>query len=955
MPFRVLVMRSLLVLLCCSLIIPWNSFAPSALAEDAGPHATPVVDVVDETPAPEPDASGEPDAVTPEPVVPGVLPEPTEEQEIAPEDSTPAPQSGPGTAADSTVGTLAVNESTLTASVSMANGGVIPPGITLSGSWDGHTDRIPVPAGATQVDVTFPNLIPYGDYELMLSTTSFSRRVVINLDSPVESFQAVVPALFASATVTLRTSDNGVIPAGTRWALKHGDTTVLNGVLDAPMISGTSFTIGPAYTNSYELTLTPPEDGVGRQFQEQSVSVVLYSAAANNWSMDLEIQEALAAVNVSVTMQDGGNIPAGLQWSLLPVDSWDPIATGPVTAGSPSFSHDIPEQVPYGSYQLWITGNGYSSGQTISAQSATVEHGFTLTRLTGTLDLTLNTSDSGDVPDGTIFELMRGSTVVSSFIVDASVTNGTVHSLGTFDFGVYELKVSPPVDSPDRQVVPQTTTINMTNSLVTEYNIDVNLEVFTPMSTVTVSVEMTDDGLIPMGLEWSLLPYDSWDPIATGPVTAGGTTFFHDIPEQVPYGVYQLWITGNGYSSGQVINVQSDTFHHGFTIERLYGNLAITVTTNDGSDIPAGTMWEIRDANDVVIQSGTLVNGLPNGGVLDVPNPLEFGIYTLHIGPPTDMLVPMALGDLPRDLLPYSTTLNITNPWVSQYPVAAELQWAQSDVTFSVSMSDGGPLPNGLDWMLVVSGSWDPLATGTVTAGEITFAGQVLEPVPFGVFELWINGNGYSSGQVLNIGSFTTHHDFVLDRLQADVTVTLDTSDDADIPAGTAWSIVDSAGNPVQSGVLTDALIDGSALPLTNPFAFDVYTLVVEADGYHPVTMELAVTNPWLSEIDVTVNLVSDRLPEPIPTEPSTPTPAPSPSPSPAPSPSPEPTPATPQPATPAPDSSADVTPAAPVTGLPQTGAGESGMAVVSLLLLVGSLIALAAGFFLRERYRNSN
>lgn len=720
------------------------------------------------------------------------------------------------------------------------------------------------------------------------------------------------------------TEDAGYFPSLTHFMVRDElGNSVSDQFYSVEAVNGFSTTV-ILPPGVYVVSVFPGDGQFGRQVRPFSQTIT-FGPGSTAFTFTLPMEVIPPASTLSVVMQDGGLIPPGLTWAIYPSGSWDAVASGAVTGGVTRFDQTV-ASLAAGSYQLWLTGNGYSQGQVFEIGTSPASMTVSLIRLQGTLDVRLTTSDGGDVPAGTVFKLTSGSTVVASHTTTTALANGSLLDLGSVEFGNYELSITPPADATGRRVVPITVPVAMTDPWTPDVTADVDLEIFVPMAEISLSVDMSDAGPLPMGLSWTLFPAGSWDAIATGAVTPGGLSFDHTHDSQVPVGVYQLWITGNGYSSGQVINVESETFHHGFTLDRMIGNLAITVTTNDGEDIPSGTAWEIVDADGNVVQSGILDAPLASGEVLPGVDPIEFGMYTLNIGPNAGSRSRMSLADLPRKLLPFSAPLEITNPWITEYAVTANLQWADSDLSFSVTMADNGPLPNGLTWMLVVSGSWDPLASGPVTAGGISFDGLVADPVPYGVYQLWITGNGYSSGQVMNIESPTSHHDFVLDRLIADVTVELDTSDDAEIPAGTTWSLTTSAGEVIESGTLATTLADGAMLPISSPLEFDVYTLVINAEGYHPVTMELALTNPWLSEYAFTANLVSDVLPTPSPSPiPDTPTPTPTPTST-----------TTPAPATPAPEET--VAPMT-VTTLPQTGSGNGSS--IPLVLMVGATIGL--------------
>jgi len=184
-------------------------------------------------------------------------------------------------------------------------------------------------------------------------------------------------------------------------------------------------------------------------------------------------------------------------------------------------------------------------------------------------------------------------------------------------------------------------------------------------------------------------------------------------------------------------------------------------------------------------------------------------------------------------------------------------------------MADGGVLPPGLTWSLFPAGSWDAIASGAVTPGATTFNTTAGLPLTYGVYQVWVTGAGYSSGQVLVIDQPTTSWEFELARLFGTVTATVDTSDDKSIVAGATWSLTDALGDVVQSGTTSAPIADGGALPLENPIEFGVYTLFVNAAGYTPVEATVELTDPWNPEVLVSARLAA--IPPVIPNPPIVP------------------------------------------------------------------------------------
>ncbi len=173
--------------------------------------------------------------------------------------------------------------------------------------------------------------------------------------------------------------------------------------------------------------------------------------------------------------------------------------------------------------------------------------------------------------------------------------------------------------------------------------------------------------------------------------------------------------------------------------------------------------------------------------------------------------------------------------------------------------------------------------------------------------------------------------------------IQVDTTDGGDIPAGTTWSlsgvtpqgsssgagrVFASQTNTTQSGTLASPLPGGSLLPNTNPVAFGIYTLTIDAPGYQLFIESIDHLGSTGTETPITVRLVAIPAASPVIT------------------------------AVPTGTTSASITPVptrmVAVNELPNTGAGTPGTGSWSLLLLMiaGGLAigGIVPGFRLRRR-----
>src|SRR5690606_9806770 len=131
---------------------------------------------------------------------------------------------------------------------------------------------------------------------------------------------------------------------------------------------------------------------------------------------------------------------------------------------------------------------------------------------------------------------------------------------------------------------------------------------------VTVNVTMSDGGLIPPGLEWSVYG-DGWAILDSGSVESGVTSFTATTTITFPNGSYGLQLTGGGYRVAQAITINGDDLTHTFNLTRSMVKVSFPLSTSNGGDIPAGTTWEVLNADGGSIAHGTVPANLPQGFV----------------------------------------------------------------------------------------------------------------------------------------------------------------------------------------------------------------------------------------------------------------------------------------------------------------------------------------------------
>jgi len=727
--------------------------------------------------------------------------------------------------------------SVVSVNVTMADGGLVPYGLRMEvadPSWALATSA-PITGGTTTATVSGADLVEFGSYSVWILGNGYSHGQAITINSLTTTVDITLTRITGTVAVTVDTSDSAELPAGTTWTLTDVEGgTEASGTLASGVADGGTLPLGTVQFGVYTLTFDAPG------YTAPPTTVTLN----NGWVPDVTVPVTFtvpsADFQVSVVMQDAGVLPYGLEWAIFPSGEWTALASGSIPGGTTSFTG--PSTVlPYGNYQVWITGSGYSSGQAVVFDQPTESQAFSLTRLSGTVEATVSTSDGAAVPAGSSWRLLdAGGTEVQS---GTSFPGGEVPITGSLEYGTYTLEITAP------GYAPSSTSVALTDPWDSSLTVSVTLLAL--VTDATVEFSMTDSGPLPSGLTWSIFPNGSWDAVASGPVTSGATSF-SATASALPYGTYGVWLTGSGYSSGWTVVADGPTATWSYQIARQLGSVTATIDTDDDTSLPAGSTWELTDSDGAVVQSGILTEGLPDGGTVPLTNPIQYGSYTLTL---------TAYG--------YTTAIvavEVTDPWDSSIEVTVDIQRAYSNLEVGAHMADGGVLPPGLTWSLFPAGSWDAIASGAVTPGAATFSTTAGLPLTYGVYQVWVTGAGYSSGQVLVIDQPTSGWEFELARLFGTVTATVDTSDDKPIAAGATWSLTDALGDVVQSGTTSAPIADGGALPLENPLEFGVYTLFVGAAGYTPIDVAVELTDPWNPDLVVAARLTA--IPPVIPNPP---------------------------------------------------------------------------------------
>jgi hypothetical protein len=214
------------------------------------------------------------------------------------------------------------------------------------------------------------------------------------------SVELVLQLTTYTVTLNVTTSDGGVIPAGTNYTFTDSlNNTVLSGTLAADETSPWTATITDVPAGEYTLEVTGAAG-----YQDFSLTDTVSDTTT---TFDVELQvvpPTTGTVNLTVTTDDGGNLPAGTE---ITVGGISYTATGSEASGSVIPFAGVPAGIqaiaatnaaPYndatGAVDV-IAGDSVDASIVLSQDPVT----------TGSISLTVTTSDGGAIPTGATFTL----------------------------------------------------------------------------------------------------------------------------------------------------------------------------------------------------------------------------------------------------------------------------------------------------------------------------------------------------------------------------------------------------------------------------------------------------------------------------------------------------------------------------------------------------------------------
>jgi hypothetical protein len=604
---------------------------------------------------------------------------------------------------------FSVADASVTIGLNMTDGGATPYGLTWS-IMDASTNPwTTVQTGAIPGGVATPwqtNVsLPDGGYQYWITGNGYSSGYAMS----IPNFTTYVPTLdrlTSNLAISLDTSDGMSVPSGSTWTLTDaGSTIVDSGTLGGDIPDGGSLPLNvepvqfgdytlaidaagyDSYSGSIAVTADPtaftanlvsnaPTATTAPTMAPTSTDVPTATTAPTTVPSPTDVSNQ-STFTLGVEMADASVLPYGLTWTLFG-DNWTVIQTGQVPGGTPSlWSLVLPDPVAYGSYGIWITGSGYSSGQALNIQSPTSGFTFELPSLTANLTVNVNTSDSGDLPAGTTWSLADGGgTVVDSGTLSSAMSDG----------GTLPLTANPLIDGPYTLTIaaagyePYSGTIAV-NADPTVFTADIVVTGQTPTeSTIQYTIQTDDGSNIPAGSTWQLTQTDAtYTVVDSGTVPPHSSSPFTVTIPNVPYGQYAIFFVSPDYIyyDAQVIDVETPIYSYTTTLQHRTGDLTASIATSDGAPVPDGTTWSLTDADNTIVQSGDVgdVDTLP------IVNPIDYGVYVLQVTSP--------------GYLGFAVQVVIDQPSNNVSIVLQKPAPTTGTVNLTVQTVDGGSIPSG--------------------------------------------------------------------------------------------------------------------------------------------------------------------------------------------------------------------------------------------------------------------
>jgi|GEM_PF-4231835 len=664
-------------------------------------------------------------------------------------------------------------------------------------------------------------------------------------DTPLQTDDVESTATI-NLTLIIRMTDAGVIPDGMVWRITNGSGFLQEGSVPNGTVGSYQQVIS-IDTGSYQLYVHTDNDEY-RYLGTLTIREV-------DRSVDIKFDRKPGSLTVTVDTNDSGSLPLGSTWSLT--NSLNAIVdSGSIDGLADLGTFSTTTVLDYGNYTLNIAAPGYEAFSTPLRINENPELlTANLVSLTppdpADVTLTLTTSDGLDIPNGTVWSFAGQSGTIGE-----GQASGLVIDLDPVEYGTYALKVNTPGNTSvynDPAVVVD----GPTESLAVELQIG--------YSDVTLTIKTWDGSDIPAGTEWALVGTDKAGTFNT----ATTPDVLLDLGS-VRYGQYSLLVQTRGriFRTFSVVTIKEPTREFEVTItdtrvpEGNFATVDITISTDDGTNLPAGTTWQLTETGPgyPVVQSGRVPVATTSPFNVVLPEPVEWGQYVVFVYSPANV---------------YYRSY-VVSIYKEEFSTAVELIHRQGDVTATVSTSDGGDIPAGTTWS--ITDADDTVIQSGTMDGTSGTALPLTNPIDYGTYTLTMTdptGAYLPFVQGFIVDEPTVSLDFtltVVPPVVGTVDLLITTSDGEPVPTGTIITIGGVTMIVTENGVTAADIASGTVVTFVDVPQGEQPILVTNAAPYEDFTGTVDVIAG--ETIDAAITLVRTQEPE-EPEEPATPTPTP--------------------------------------------------------------------------------
>ena len=440
-------------------------------------------------------------------------------QDATPVDDGNSSESPPVTANDLETRNIALG-------VTMADGGLIPPGLSFAFNGpDGTYASGTVDAGVTTWLISLPE-VPQGDYGYWVTGTYYSIGQSIPWAWLSGNIVFTITRAEGPLDINLDTSDGNDVPSGSTWSLTNSSNIeVASGTTAGAIADGGNLTTTAALDYG-DYTLSIAADGY-----EPFSETVTINANPTSYTANLVSNvPQYADVTLTLTTSDSTTIPAGTTWSYAG-------QSGTIdTATASGLVIDL-DPVLYGTYTLNVAtpANAFTfTDSNVVVDTASLDLPVEITKQYSTVTLKLTSWDGSDIPAGTEWALV-GTDLTGTISTDTP--SGVVLDLGEVEYGRYAILVHTRLNIFYYYAILDV----LENPLEIAIELDDTSVPEDQDSAVSLTIHVDDGTNIPAGTTWSLSRADDpeYPQFASGAVPPGSASpYTVAMPERVQWGQY---------------------------------------------------------------------------------------------------------------------------------------------------------------------------------------------------------------------------------------------------------------------------------------------------------------------------------------------------------------------------------------------------------------------------------